>query len=912
MKAAHDYLWPQDLKTWHYWTEWRFREHCAGWNYMAWAGGANMGKAQPLWSKIKTPTGWVSMGNLKIGDSISDTEGGIQQITAIHPQGEKEIYKITFSDGAITHACGEHLWQVQSKKQRDHNQNKFHIYTTLECIENLSKNLSIPYHSGIAGIECTLPIHPWLLGYYIGNGSCRSSASPTITTPTLEIANRVKEYWPESSIKSFSERNCFLVSPRNMRNIIHSFSELNNKKSIEKLIPPIYFNAPTADRLYLLQGLMDADGSISNSNNGYISLSNKDLAYQVLELARSLGFVASMGKVKKTGYKKNGVFKKCCDAYTVYICAIKNSFQPFKYKPIKGKTQRVARRTIKSIKLVGEEHCQCITVSNPNSLYITDDYIVTHNSVDAAKIANLYWLANRRERAIIVSSTTLESLGARVWGYVTSQVSSMKVKIPFSYTSGNSPKILVPSDGREAIKDTQHGMFALASKGGDAERSIKDWIGRHPKDGLLIILDEATSITANILESFANLDMGETPFQVIAIGNSESQADLHGAMATPKLPMTLEKIDIKVVKQWETTRKNGTCLYFNPYESPAIHEVDPEKRKRLAKFLMTAEQIEEKKAELGEDSDAFWRFVMGFWKLKSTENVIASKQFIESFGSAKHAHYSGIQPLNIVGGLDLAFATGGDNCLLRLAVLGLDVHGLYTLDFREQELLFKIPILRTSHEAADIQIARAVLKILGDFRCPLENIAIDSTGQGRAMGGVLQLMNGGATRPLCIYSTKNGVAQQKAWDVVIKSTYDLWFDLRSFIQHQQVRGLDPQTIFELSERLIEERAGKRMLEAKADYKKRLGAKFPGKAHSPDYADAAALAVQAAIVKFGFALGKRRELPIVQDDARIKYLVYKAEQAERAQAQQVAKPKVPTVTFKAPLETWVAGRGRIPR
>jgi len=528
-------------------------------------------------------------------------------------------------------------------------------------------------------------------------------------------------------------------------------------------------------------------------------------------------------------------------------------------------------------------------------------------SFDAAKVSCLFWLANPRKRGVVIASTTLESLGARIWGYATKFISKMAVKLPFQYLGGNSPKILYPQKRSDnEIRDTIHGMFAVAAKGGDAEKSISSWIGRHPEDALLLILDEATDINANVINSFANLDTGGKPFQCIAIGNSNSVDDLHGALSTPVDGWG--SIDPMKDKKWRTTRKNGVCLFFSCYESPAIYEVDKDKKLRLGKFLITQDTIDAKKRELGEDSDAFWRFVLGFWRLESTEDRIVSKQFMEGFGSGNRTEWGGMYPLKIVGGLDTAFSTGGDQCILRLGVLGYDTSGLMVLDFMDGRLTYVIPILRSSGDDASIQIGKQVVALLKSNRCALEDIAIDATGQGRAMGGVLQLMwntsgrGGDPKKPISIYSTKMGVSNDDSFDVIVKSAYELWYTIRDFIQEGQIKGLDTKTMMQLSSRQVIYNHGKSSLESKRDYKKRMGAKDPKLAHSPDHADAAALAVQAAIRMGGLTKGKRKMLPKADNFDHLKLIIHRQEEEDKKALEKRVVRALPRATFLGSLES----------
>jgi hypothetical protein len=521
-------------------------------------------------------------------------------------------------------------------------------------------------------------------------------------------------------------------------------------------------------------------------------------------------------------------------------------------------------------------------------------------SYDAAKIACLFWLANPRKRGVVIASTTLESLGARIWGYTTKFISNMAVKLPFQYLGGNTPKILYPqARSDKEIRDTIHGMFAVAAKGGDAEKSISSWIGRHPEDALMLILDESTDINAKVINSFANLDTGGKPFQCLSIGNSNSVDDLHGAMSTPEDGW--ESVNPLTDKKWRTTRKHGICMFFSCYESPAIHDPDPEKRKRLGKFLITQETIDSKKKELGEDSDAFWRFVLGFWRHQGTEDRVVSKELMAGFGAAGKTEFSGLTPLNIVGGLDPAFSTGGDQCILRLAVLGYDTAGVMVLDFRGEELTYVLPIMRNNPDDVSIQIGKACLKVLDDNRCSLSDVCTDATGQGRALSGVLQLLDKSGRIPMSIYSTRVGNQNRNAIGVIIKNSYELWYTLREFIQHGQIRGLDNETMIQLASReVVRGSDNKVSLESKRDYKSRMGGKNPLLAHSPDRADAAALTLQAAIMRYGFSLGQKRQFtPVNTSFDDLKLITHRYEQ--EAKKEERPRMSIPRATFLGRLE-----------
>lgn len=502
----------------------------------------------------------------------------------------------------------------------------------------------------------------------------------------------------------------------------------------------------------------------------------------------------------------------------------------------------------------------------------------TGKSYDAAKIALIFWLADPKHRTVIIASTTLSSLEARVWGYLTKFISTAALPIKADYLSGKPPKILYPEDkerGSQRIRDTIHGIFAVAAKQGESDVAIQNWIGRHPDRGIFIVVDEAPDCNINLLNSLPNLESGVEEFSCLAIGNSLDIFDLHGSLSTPKHGW--ESINPLIDNRWETTQKDGICLFFSCYESPAIQETDPVRKSLLSKFLITQEQIDEKKQKYGETSDAFFRFTLGFWRTGSTSNLVISKEFITKFGVREKAEWSGYFPLITVGSIDPAFSTGGDSCIFRMAILGQDVHGQMVLDFRNEDLLFPIAISASSGEAAEVQIANQVIKLSRSYGCKLADICIDANGQGRALAEVLKLTAKELVAPIKIYSTRSGTNVVKSFDVVLKTAYELWYSMRSFIQEGQIKGLDFQAVQQFTTRLIIQnpKTHKQVLEPKKDYKIRMRSISASMAHSPDEADAAALCLQSAIINYGFTPGARRELYKAKSFEEEKFLAFLA-------------------------------------
>ena len=416
-------------------------------------GKAGTGKAQPLYSKILTPNGWVTMQNVTKGSYVIGVDGKPKEVLAVFPQGKKEIYEVTFSDNSKTRCCKEHLWEVQNYLDRDYHR-KPRILSLEEIIPNLKvkkdnrKNYSIPIVSAITFKEKEHFIDSYILGCLLGDGCFRngisfSNAEKDILSffkeklkknyklsskknsydynlvrkeklsgmPKQEIIRinpedisdiRVysskqeilKEGYSSTlykAIKNKKKYRGYLWKFGNVPNIYSNNQYLNeiyrlnlyNCKSDNKFIPSEYLIDSIENRISLLQGLLDTDGYISTMGSiSYTTVSPK-LAKDIIHLVRSLGGIATQ-KNRITKYTYKNKIKEGKRSYTITI-KLPDYIIPFKCQ---RKLKRVClhkkyfpMRYIKNVELIGEEYCQCILIDDPRHLYITDDFIVTHNTL---------------------------------------------------------------------------------------------------------------------------------------------------------------------------------------------------------------------------------------------------------------------------------------------------------------------------------------------------------------------------------------------------------------------------------------------------------------------------------------------------------------------------------------------------
>ncbi len=355
-----------------------------------------VGKAQPLYAKIKTPDGWTSMGDVKIGDMVSTPDGNSAPITHIFPQGIKDIYRVTFADGRYTDVCKEHLWKVYSHSHKYKSEDLWMNLTTNEIIDNFEKyknhkNKST-YYSYVPMITNTdtsvlLPLEPYLLGALLGDGSFRNLG---FTTADAEIADTLSLLLPDNT-----------RIEKNIREYQYSFKCIKHTKTLpltnilkdmglwghysqDKFIPEVYKTASVSQKEALIAGLVDTDGHIGGCGKSIsISTSSERMAKDIQEIIWSIGGIAKITSKIPTytykGEKKNGLRN-----YSIAIryptprnlskLSRKRNLLPenYQYKNLKLR--------IEKIELIGREDAQCIMIDHPDHLYITDNYVVTHNS----------------------------------------------------------------------------------------------------------------------------------------------------------------------------------------------------------------------------------------------------------------------------------------------------------------------------------------------------------------------------------------------------------------------------------------------------------------------------------------------------------------------------------------------------
>lgn len=374
-------------------------------------------------TKVLTPTGWTTLGEINPGDLVIDPEGGSTKVTNVFRRGRMMMYHVVFTDGSSTVCSGDHVWRVNSpvRKHRGHPPKDLALSEIMERgLAHANGNLQhfIPMIEPAEFTRLDQPIHPYLLGVLIGNGGL-GSGTPIFTTSDDDTLQRVRDTLPESvevHPKSGSTIDYSLVGPGGPNPLTVALRSLGLMPGLaeDKFIPSCYKYAPVSERIQLLQGLFDTDGSPVDGYAVEYSTVSGRLAVDVVDLVRSLGGVATVSE-RFPAYTHNGELRVGQLAYRIYV-SLPRSIRPFlcarKASLYNPGTKYPPTRAIAKVQEYGEDECICIRVESPNQLYVTDDFIVTHNTPMALGIAHAH-ARGKPYRGIAMVPDHLQSKWAR-------------------------------------------------------------------------------------------------------------------------------------------------------------------------------------------------------------------------------------------------------------------------------------------------------------------------------------------------------------------------------------------------------------------------------------------------------------------------------------------------------------------
>jgi phosphate starvation-inducible PhoH-like protein len=364
------------------------------------------GRAQPLFSSVLTPSGFRAIGGLEVGDLVIGSNGRPTPVLGVHPQGRKEVFRVRTQDGASTLACAEHLWQVFTPADRRRGK-PGRVLETQEMIGNLRQahqhRYELPLLSAPAELPAReVPMSPYALGLLLGDGCFSSRATPSFSTADPELAEALEAELEGIEVRAKAGADYVLRHVHGHRGgvavtnpVMGVMRELGlaGKKSHSKFVPDDYlFNEPSV-RLGVLQGLLDSDGGPVTQRGRscrvqYTTCSPR-LCDAVAFLVRSLGGVAYWrrrdAEGRRPGRANGRPVHHRSDAFIMDI-RLPEGIEPFRLARKRELYHRHGggrpMRHITAIEPEGEVETVCIQVAAEDSLYVTDDFMLTHNTLN--------------------------------------------------------------------------------------------------------------------------------------------------------------------------------------------------------------------------------------------------------------------------------------------------------------------------------------------------------------------------------------------------------------------------------------------------------------------------------------------------------------------------------------------------
>lgn len=392
-------------------------------------------------TKVLTPTGFKLMGDLKIGDAVNNPDGTTANIIGIYDNGPKQFYRVTMRDGATVEADEDHLWAVAIAGQRPNRKhprpplpagltpadewnlramNRCRIVNTRELCDlvaranndratgrTMPRTVMVPLTAPTmarGGNNQHETLSPYTIGALLGDGNMTHRAV-TLTSVDQPIIDRIAAELPSHLhlVRTNADDETRAPSYRITRKTgdghpaTHYTTKegIHGKKSHEKTAPSRMERLPVHDRRAFIQGLMDTDGYIDSDGRAaeYVTTSPQ-LARTAQNILRSLGYTAKL-TTKETHYTYNGQRHTGRTAYRLHIQGRnladlfhlprkKERATPFN----NGRNNGDVYHTIESVTPTVVDNSRCIAVNHLNHLYVTDDYIVTHNTFSST----LRWL----------------------------------------------------------------------------------------------------------------------------------------------------------------------------------------------------------------------------------------------------------------------------------------------------------------------------------------------------------------------------------------------------------------------------------------------------------------------------------------------------------------------------------------
>jgi hypothetical protein len=332
-------------------------------------------KGLALDTPLPTPTGWTTMGRVDVGDHLIGSDGTPARVTSVSAVKHIDCWRVHFESGHSVVCDDEHRWAVIDRKGRHR------VWTVNELArrKQLGDSVQVPLVQPLHLPPADLPLDPWLFGYWLGNGSRSAPAVTSNGDDADEVAALIRSAGWKTCVRRDPRANATQVSiSGGLGKVLADMGSLGSKA-----VPLVFLRGSVEQRLALLRGLMDSDGTW-NQVRRRVTFSSCDpaLAETVAELARSLGERVQCNAVTGHGYGKTVLSHRVEWAPTV---------QPFALtrKASRVDFDRVHRfkHTVVRVERTPSVLTRCVAVDSIDHTYLCGDAMIpTHNTVDGLNV----------------------------------------------------------------------------------------------------------------------------------------------------------------------------------------------------------------------------------------------------------------------------------------------------------------------------------------------------------------------------------------------------------------------------------------------------------------------------------------------------------------------------------------------
>lgn len=339
---------------------------------------------------VPTPSGWTTMGELREGDEVFGADGRVCRVTRTYPVQYRECFRVKFKTGELITDDVQQFEVLRNRNGGHSTKNPERVLLSAREMRAQLRARSGQRHLRVRNCgaldlpDRELPVHPYVLGCWLGDGY---HGGGQIGKPDAELFDNIRSYGYELGKPPGEDREGILTYT-----VLGLLTQLQELGLVQreastggrpvyrgvKRIPDSYLRASARQRLALLQGLMDSDGSHNQARNQCVFTSTSEsLALQVTELAGSLGW-----KAYQCSFAAHG-FGVETTAYQVMFTPL--GANPFRLtrKARLVQPKRVAGadyRVVQEVTKVPTVATRCIDVDSPDHLYLaTREFIPVHN-----------------------------------------------------------------------------------------------------------------------------------------------------------------------------------------------------------------------------------------------------------------------------------------------------------------------------------------------------------------------------------------------------------------------------------------------------------------------------------------------------------------------------------------------------